>query len=139
MKNLLPILLFVCIFYSASAQSNAIKKDSIALPPKASYIVANPILLIALNDVKVNEGKYVRIIDTVRAYKVLDSTEAIAFGDVYPREKLTIVLEKKAFEVFKTKNIDGKRISVSGVIELYKGDDQMYITNPSQIYIIPSH
>ena len=109
MKNLLLILLLVCLFYSANAQSNATKKDSNSLPPKASFIVANPILLIALNDVKVNEGKYVRIIDTVRAFKVLDSTEAIAFGYVYPREKLTIVLEKRAFEVFKTNHLDWQK------------------------------
>jgi hypothetical protein len=132
----------VCLSYFANAQNKTIKVDTASSPPKASYIVAgNPVPSINLKEIPLYNGKYVSLTGTVYEHRLLDTLEVLALGGTYPNQALTVIIHGKALNTFKTIDIDGKTVWVSGIIRANgeNKDAEMFINNSYLISIIPKH
>lgn len=60
------------------------------------------------------------------------------FGDLYLNQKLTLIIKKKHlknFSYFPVKFLPGKKVCVTGCVNLYKGKTQIKVKQQSQIII----
>jgi DNA/RNA endonuclease YhcR with UshA esterase domain len=60
------------------------------------------------------------------------------FGDLYPNQKLTLIIKKKHLKNFSFLPIQfllGKKVCVTGCVNLYKGKPQIKVKYESQIVI----
>jgi hypothetical protein len=86
---------------------------------------------VPLNELKANIGKEVGTEGKVYGYKDFGSMVLLNIGAAYPNQPLTVVLRGKAKAV--AAKVDGKRITIIGKIDEYKGKVQIEISDPSNI------
>ncbi len=95
---------------------------------------------ISLDDAKNYINKEVTICETIQStYKTQEHKNSLLnMGDVYPKQKLTIVIlakHLKNFNYIPVEYLNGKQICVTGKIYLYEGKPQIKVKNPNQIIV----
>lgn len=115
MKNfsLLIIAVFACYF--AKSQTMVLAKDA------GQYL-----------------GKTVTICDSVYSAKALDKLTLINLGGAFPKELVTIVINKEDVAKFTSEPLSmflGNNICVTGVVSDFKGKKQIVVTDPKQIIV----
>lgn len=96
--------------------------------------------VVALDDIRNHIGKTVTVCAEVKStYKTNDHHHSLLnMGDVYPDQKLTIViLEKhlKNFSYIPVEYLAGKTICVTGEVMLFKGKPQIKVKRASEIVV----
>jgi len=115
MKKLPLIILLIAIAFSAKSQTLILAKDA------AQYI-----------------GKNVSICDSVYSAKALDKLTLINLGGNYPKELITIVINKEDEHKFPSEPSGmfiGNHICVTGIVSDFKGKKQILVTDPKQIIV----
>jgi len=115
MKKLLLLLCLVFAGYFAQSQTLILAKDA------AQYI-----------------GKTVTVCDSVYSTKALDKLSLINLGGVYPKELLTVVINKEDVSKFSSEPASmylGNKICVTGTITEFKDKVQIIVTEPKQIVV----
>lgn len=115
MKKLSFLFLMIFTGYFAQSQTLVLAKDA------AQYI-----------------GKTVTICDSVYSTKALDKISLINLGGAYPKELITIVINKEDQVKFTSEPSSmymGNNICVTGVITEFKGKRQIVVTDPKQIVV----
>jgi len=115
MKKLFLLSLLVSVGYLAKSQTLVLAKDA------AQYV-----------------GKTVTICDSVYSVKALDKLSLINLGGAYPKELITVVINKEDQEKFPSEPsamFMGNNICVTGVVSDFKGKKQIVVTDPKQIVV----
>ncbi|TCD10495.1 hypothetical protein EZ449_09105 [Pedobacter frigidisoli] len=115
MKKLTLLFLLITISYFAKSQNLVLAKDA------AQYI-----------------GKTVTICDSVYSTKALDKLSLINLGGAYPKELITIVINKEDQSKFPSEPSSmfmGNKICVTGLVTEFKGKRQIVVTDPKQIVV----
>jgi len=115
MKKLSLLLFMLSVGYFAKAQTLILAKDA------KDYI-----------------GKTVTICDSVYSTKALDKISLINLGGAFPKELITLVVNKEDIGKFSAEPASmylGNNICVTGVITEFKGKTQIVVTEPKQIVV----
>ncbi|MFC3563391.1 hypothetical protein [Pedobacter jamesrossensis] len=115
MKKILFFVVFFFISYLAKSQTLILAKDA------AQYV-----------------GKNVTVCDSVYSTKALEKLTLINLGGAYPKELLTIVVNKEDIGKFSSEPASmflGNNICVTGTISEFKGKLQIVVTEPKQIVV----
>ena len=115
MKRLSFLLLICVVSYSAKSQTLILAKDA------AQYA-----------------GKTVTVCDSVYSTKALDKLSLINLGGAYPKELLTVVINKEDQNKFPSEPSSmfmGNNLCITGVITEFKGKFQIIVTEPKQIVV----
>jgi len=115
MKRLSFLLLICVASYSAKSQTLILAKDA------AQYA-----------------GKTVTVCDSVYSTKALDKLSLINLGGAYPKELLTVVINKEDQNKFPSEPSSmfmGNNLCITGVITEFKGKFQIIVTEPKQIVV----
>ncbi|WP_443943586.1 hypothetical protein ACJVDH_11690 [Pedobacter sp. AW1-32] len=115
MKKLILSILFFSGSYLAKSQTLILAKDA------AQYI-----------------GKTVTICDSVYSIKALDKISLINLGGAFPKELITIVVNKEDQAKFPSEPSSmflGNNICVTGIVSDFKGKVQILVTDPKQIVV----
>jgi len=80
-------------------------------------------------------GQYVTVKGKVFGLKDFGSMTLVNLGAAYPNQLATIVLKGEAKEHFATNEIDGKDLTVTGIVTEYKGKPQIVVTDSKQLSI----
>lgn len=94
--------------------------------------------LILAKDADQYIGKSVSVCDSVYSTKTFDNVSLINLGAAFPKETLTLVINKEDKAKFTTEPASmflGNNICVTGVITEFKGKAQIVITDPKQIVV----
>ncbi|PWS28737.1 hypothetical protein DHW03_02525 [Pedobacter yonginense] len=103
----------------------------------AGYLLKAQTLILA-KDAKDYIGKTVTICDSVYSTKALDKITLINLGGAYPKELLTLVVNKEDVAKFSSEPASmylGNKICVTGIITEFKGKTQIVVTEPKQIVV----
>ncbi|MBC6110513.1 hypothetical protein ACFOG5_04905 [Pedobacter fastidiosus] len=103
----------------------------------ASYFVKAQTLILA-KDAKDYIGKTVTICDSVYSAKALDKVTLINLGGAFPKELITVVVNKEDLTKFSSAPASmylGNNICVTGIITEFKGKTQIVVTEPKQIVV----
>lgn len=92
--------------------------------------------VVSANDIELSDmGRYVDQNVTVsgKVYSIKDvkSMVLVNVGGAYPNQPLTVVLKSAAKAL--ASGIDGKEITVTGTVLLYKGKPEIIVTDPSKL------
>lgn len=80
-------------------------------------------------------GKSVTITDVVSDYKVINNNLTLLnIGGRYPQQILTVALKGSKIKL-NPEDLKGKRISVSGIPQLYKDKPEIEVSEPADIYL----
>ena len=115
MKKLFLLLFIVFATHLAKGQTLILAKDA------AQYI-----------------GKTVSICDSVYSVKALDKLSLINLGGAFPKELLTIVINKEDQAKFTSEPSAmymGNNICVTGIVSEFKGKQQIIVIDPKQIVV----
>ncbi|SES28421.1 hypothetical protein [Pedobacter rhizosphaerae] len=115
MKKLSVILFLILAVYQAKSQTLVLAKDA------KQYL-----------------GKTVTICDSVYNTKALEKINLLNLGGAFPKELLTIVVNKEDFTKFSSEPASmflGNNICVTGIITEFKGKTQIVVTDPKQIVV----
>ena len=82
-------------------------------------------------DAASHADQYVIVHDKVYGYKALDGLTLVNVGAAYPDELLTVVLKGDALGIAPA--LDGKMITVTGKVEIYKGKPEIVVKDPKMI------
>lgn len=96
--------------------------------------------VVTLDQIKNYIGKEVTVCEVVKSTFKTEKHEIsfLNFGDRYPNQKLSIVIEKrhlKNFSYTPTVVLFGKTICVTGVLSYYKGKPQIIVKKEKQIVV----
>jgi len=109
---------------------------------QAPYVVYNYIdttvfkaspILVATRDAANYAGKFKGFDDKVYSHKNIGDKVLVYLGAEYPSQPLTLVLKGRCKSL--ANNLDGKFITVVGVVTLNRNKPEIIVTNPSQILI----
>jgi DNA/RNA endonuclease YhcR with UshA esterase domain len=115
MKKLILCTLLICVSYFVKSQTLILAKDA------AQYV-----------------GKNVTICDSVYSTKALDKVTLINLGGNYPKELITVVVNKEDVSKFSSEPASmylGNNICVTGIVTEFKGKMQIVVTEPKQIVV----
>ncbi|MDQ0639645.1 DNA/RNA endonuclease YhcR with UshA esterase domain [Pedobacter sp. W3I1] len=115
MKKLSLLLLLIATAFYAKSQTLVLAKDA------AQYV-----------------GKNVTICDSVYSAKALDKLTLINLGGAYPKELITVIINKEDERKFPSEPSSmfiGNKICVTGVVSDFKGKKQILVTDPKQIIV----
>jgi DNA/RNA endonuclease YhcR with UshA esterase domain len=115
MKKLILFSLLICVSYFVKSQTLILAKDA------AQYV-----------------GKNVTICDSVYSTKALDKVTLINLGGNYPKELITVVVNKEDVSKFSSEPASmylGNNICVTGIVTEFKGKMQIVVTEPKQIVV----
>lgn len=115
MKKLSLLVLLIASAFYAKSQTLVLAKDA------AQYI-----------------GKNVTICDSVYSTKALDKLTLINLGGAFPKELITIVINKDDQAKFPSEPASmfiGNKICITGTISEFKGKPQILVTDPKQIVV----
>jgi DNA/RNA endonuclease YhcR with UshA esterase domain len=115
MKKLSVILFLILAAYQAKSQTLVLAKDA------KQYL-----------------GKTVTICDSVYSTKALEKINLINLGGAFPKELLTIVINKEDLAKFSAEPASmflGNNICVTGIVTEFKGKTQIVVTDPKQIVV----
>ena len=102
-----------------------------------SYLAKSQTLILA-KDVSQYIGKNVTVCDSVYGAKALDKLTLINIGGSYPKELLTVVVNKEDISKFSSEPASmflGNKVCVTGIISEFKGKFQIVVTEPKQIIV----
>lgn len=94
--------------------------------------------LILAKDAPSYIGKSVTICDSVYGTKSLEKINLINLGGNYPKELLTVVINKEDISKFSSEPASmyiGNKICVTGTVSEFKGKFQIIVTEPKQIIV----
>lgn len=114
------------------------KKLSLLLLLTASALYTKSQTLVLAKDVAQYIGKNVTICDSVYSAKALDKLTLINLSGAYPKELITVVINKEDIVKFPSEPSSmfmGNKICVTGIISDYKGKKQILVTDPKQIIV----
>ncbi|CAH0129432.1 hypothetical protein SRABI27_03576 [Pedobacter sp. Bi27] len=114
------------------------KKLSLLLLLIASAFYTKSQTLVLAKDAAQHIGKNVTICDSVYSAKALDKLILINLGGAYPKELITVVINKEDERKFPSEPSSmfmGNKICVTGIISEYKGKKQILVTDPKQITV----
>jgi DNA/RNA endonuclease YhcR with UshA esterase domain len=114
------------------------KKLSLLLLLIASAFYAKSQTLVLAKDAAQYVGKNVTICDSVYSAKALDKLTLINLGGAYPKELITVVINKEDQSKFPSEPSSmfmGNKICVTGVVSDFKGKKQIVVTDPKQIVV----
>jgi len=114
------------------------KKLSLLLSLTAVAFYAKSQTMILAKDVAQYVGKNVSICDSVYSTKALDKLTLINLGGAYPKELITIVINKEDERKFPSEPASmfiGNNVCVTGVVSDFKGKKQIVVTDPKQIVV----
>jgi len=103
----------------------------------ASGIAKSQTLILA-KDADQYVGKTVTICDSVYSSKNFDKLSLINLGAAFPKEILTIVINKDDKSKFTSEPATmflGNNICVTGMVTEFKGKAQIMVTDPKQIVV----
>lgn len=115
MKKIILLSILLSVSYFAKSQTLILTKDA------SEYI-----------------GKNVTICDSVYSSKSLEKLNLINLGGTYPKELLTIVVNKEDVAKFSSEPATmflGNNICVTGIVSEFKGKIQIVVTEPKQIVV----
>jgi len=115
MKKIFVILFLIIVAFQAKSQTLVLAKDA------KQYL-----------------GKTVTICDSVYSTKAFEKINLINLGAAFPKELLTIVINKEDAAKFSAEPASmflGNNICVTGVISEFKGKMQIVVTEPKQIVV----
>ncbi|WP_316829514.1 hypothetical protein [Pedobacter aquatilis] len=115
MKKFLLLISFIFAGYLAKSQTLILAKDA------GQYI-----------------GKTVTVCDSVYSSKALDKLSLLNLGGSYPKELLTIVVNKEDIAKFSAEPATmflSNNICVTGTVTEFKGKFQIVVTEPKQIVV----
>ncbi|RZL36359.1 MAG: hypothetical protein EOO96_07160 [Pedobacter sp.] len=110
------LILFTCLIFAVSfakSQTLILAKDA------AQYV-----------------GKNITVCDSVYSTKALEKLTLINLGGSYPKELLTIVINKEDINKFSSEPASmylGNNLCITGTISEFKGKYQIVVTDPKQI------
>jgi len=102
-----------------------------------SYLAKSQTLILA-KDAAQYIGKTVTVCDSVYSVKALEKISLINLGGAFPKELLTIVVNKEDQTKFPSEPSSmfiGNNICVTGVVSDFKGKAQILVTDPKQISV----
>ncbi|MBO9674671.1 MAG: hypothetical protein J7577_14585 [Sphingobacteriaceae bacterium] len=114
------------------------KKSVLFLFALAGSFYAKSQTLVLAKDAAKYVGKNVTICDSVYSTKGLDKLTLINLGGAYPKELITIVINKQDESKFPSEPNSmfmGNKICVTGIISEFKGKQQIIVTDPKQIVV----
>jgi DNA/RNA endonuclease YhcR with UshA esterase domain len=114
------------------------KKLSLLLLLIASAFYAKSQTLVLAKDAAQYVGKNVTICDSVYSTKALDKLTLINLGGAYPKELITVVINKEDQAKFPSEPSTmfmGNKICVTGIVSDFKGKKQIVVTDPKQIAV----
>ncbi|MGM9478215.1 hypothetical protein ACS5PU_17445 [Pedobacter sp. GSP4] len=114
------------------------KKLSLLLLLLVSAFYVKSQTLVLAKDAAQYVGKNVTICDSVYSAKALDKLTLINLGGAFPKELLTVVINKEDQSKFPSEPSSmfiGNKICVTGIITDYKGKKQIVVTDPKQIIV----
>ncbi|MCX2430502.1 MULTISPECIES: hypothetical protein [unclassified Pedobacter] len=94
--------------------------------------------LILAKDVGQYIGKTVTICDSVYTTKTLDKLTLINLGGAFPKEFITVVINKADESKFTSEPASmylGNNVCITGIVSEFKGKPQIVVTDPKQIVI----
>jgi len=94
--------------------------------------------LILAKDASAYIGKTVTVCDSVYGTKSLEKLNLINLGGNYPKELLTVVINKEDLNKFSSEPASmymGNKICVTGTVSEFKGKFQIVVTEPKQIIV----
>jgi len=115
MRKLSLLLLLCGMAFYAKSQTLVLAKDA------ADYL-----------------GKNVTICDSVYSTKALDKLTLINLGGAFPKELITVVVNKEDISKFPSEPSTmfmGNKICVTGIVTEFKGKKQIVVTDPKQIVV----
>ncbi|TCD26352.1 hypothetical protein EZ456_13735 [Pedobacter psychrodurus] len=115
MKKLSLLILLIASAFYAKSQTLVLAKDA------AQYI-----------------GKNVTICDSVYSTKALDKLTLINLGGAYPKELITVIINKEDQRKFPSEPSSmfmGNKICITGIVTDFKGKKQILVTDPKQIIV----
>ncbi|KQM78103.1 hypothetical protein ASE74_15450 [Pedobacter sp. Leaf216] len=115
MKKLSLLFLLCGVAFYAKSQTLVLAKDA------ADYL-----------------GKNVTICDSVYSTKALDKLTLINLGGAFPKELITVVVNKEDIAKFPSEPSTmfmGNKICVTGIVSEFKGKKQIVVTDPKQIIV----
>jgi hypothetical protein len=122
----------ISIDYKANNLTEPATDISQALSTKATQGIVS---VISIGDASKAIGQTVNITSKAYSYKELNNMTLVNLGAEYPHQLLTLVLKGSAKKL--AKEIEGKTISVTGKIEMYKDKPEIVVIDPKQVQIIP--
>ncbi|MCZ4223065.1 hypothetical protein [Pedobacter rhodius] len=102
-----------------------------------SYFAKSQTLILA-KDASLYVGKTVTVCDSVYGTKSLEKLNLINLGGNYPKELLTLVVNKEDIGKFSSEPASmyiGNNLCVTGTITEFKGKFQIIVTEPKQIIV----
>jgi len=114
------------------------KKLFLLLSLSVTAFYAKSQTLVLAKDAAQYIGKNVTICDSVYSAKALDKLTLINLGGAYPKELLTIVINKEDQVKFPSEPSSmfmGNKVCVTGTITEFKGKKQIIVTDPKQIVV----
>ena len=88
---------------------------------------------IALKDAAGHIDEYVKTSGVVYGYKALEGLTLVNLGGAYPNQLMTVVLKGAAQNL--AAGIDGKKITVTGKVVLYKDKPEIIVTDPGLLTV----
>lgn len=113
MKKCMLLTAMMFLFYFAKSQTLILAKDA------GQYI-----------------GKSVTICDSVYTTKAMDKLTLINLGGAYPKELITVVINKADLAKFTSEPASmylGNHVCITGTVTEFKGKTQIVVTDPKQI------
>lgn len=114
------------------------KKLSLLLLLSAGAFYAKSQTLVLAKDAAQYVGKNVTICDSVYSTKGLEKLTLINLGGAYPKELITVVINKEDESKFPSEPSSmfmGNKICVTGIVTEFKGKKQIVVTDPKQIVV----
>lgn len=114
------------------------KKYALLVTLIFSFYYAKSQTLVLAKDAGQYVGKTVTICDSVYTAKSLDKLTLINLGGAYPKELITIVINKADEAKFPSDPESmflGNNICVTGIVTDFKGKKQIVVTEPKQIVV----
>lgn len=114
------------------------KKFSLLIIAVFAFCVAKSQTMVLAKDAGQYLGKTVTICDSVYSAKALDKLTLINLGAAFPKELITVVINKEDISKFTSEPLSmflGNNICVTGVVSDFKGKKQIVVTDPKQIIV----
>lgn len=102
---------------------------------QAGTVLDDEAITIKLEEVAAAVGKVVKVSGMVYGVRDIGSMLLVNVGAAYPGNPLTVALKGKAKEAITAEGLQGKVITVSGEVILYKGKPEIIVSNPSHFTV----
>ncbi len=125
-------------FTAVSIKSSPMRKLFFFAAFLLTSFLAKSQTLILAKDASQYIGKTVTVCDSVYGTKALNKLTLINVGGAYPKELLTVVVNKEDISKFSSEPASmflGNKICITGIVSEFKGKFQIVVTEPKQILV----